>query len=137
MRQWILDSSWPFKYHFKLKNQRNWLKLVWMLKVWSVINCIFVHWTKKLTFKCINHGLNHLLFFSPLKLIKFMYSEKATKFCKTFTFLLSYLVPVKSKVKVSQNFVACSEYMNFTLPHTLNCICVSLFKYHIWISKQF
>ena len=27
---------------------------------------------------------------------------------------LSYVVPVKSKVKISQNFVAFSEYMNFT-----------------------
>ena len=27
--------------------------------------------------------------------------------------LLSYVVPVKSKVKISQNFVAFSEYMNF------------------------
>ena len=32
-----------------MKNQRNWLKQVWMLKFWIVINCIFVHWTKKLT----------------------------------------------------------------------------------------
>ena len=42
-----------------------------------------------------------------------MYSEKATKFCKIFTLLLSYVAPVKSKVKISQNFVAFSEYMNF------------------------
>ena len=42
-----------------------------------------------------------------------MYSEKATKFCKIFNLLLSYEVPVKSKVKISQNFVAFSEYMNF------------------------
>ena len=27
--------------------------------------------------------------------------------------LLSYVVPVESKVKISQNFVAFSEYMNF------------------------
>ena len=27
--------------------------------------------------------------------------------------LLSYVVPVKSEVKISQNFVAFSEYMNF------------------------
>ena len=26
---------------------------------------------------------------------------------------LTYVVPVKSKVKISQNFVVCSEYMNF------------------------
>ena len=45
--------------------------------------------------------------------LKFIYSEKATQFCKIFTFLLSYVVPVKCKVKISQNFVAFSEYMNF------------------------
>ena len=25
----------------------------------------------------------------------------------------------------------------YTLPHTLNVMCVSLFKFHIWILKQF
>ena len=45
--------------------------------------------------------------------LKFIYSEKATKFCEIFTLLLSYVVPVKSKVKISQYFVAFSEYMNF------------------------
>ena len=37
-------------------------------------------------------------------LLKFIYSEKATKFCEIFTLLLSYVVPVKSKVKISQNW---------------------------------
>ena len=46
--------------------------------------------------------------------VKFIYSEKATKFCKISTLLLSYVVTVKSKVEISQNFVAFSEYMNFT-----------------------
>ena len=46
-------------------------------------------------------------------LLKFIYSEKATKFWEIFTLLLSYVVQVKSKVKISQNFVAFSEYMNF------------------------
>ena len=45
--------------------------------------------------------------------IKFIHSEKATQLCEIFTLLLSYVVPVKSKVKISQNFVAFSEYMNF------------------------
>mgnify|MGYP001370235544 CR=1 FL=1 len=44
--------------------------------------------------------------------VKFIYSEKATKCFEIFTLLLSYVVPVKSKVKISQNFVAFSEYMN-------------------------
>ena len=40
-------------------------------------------------------------------LVKFIYSEKATKVCEI-------LHTVKSKGKISQNFVAFSEYMNFT-----------------------
>ena len=47
------------------------------------------------------------------ELLKFIYSEKATKFFEVITLLLSYVVPVKSKVKISKNFVAFSEYMNF------------------------
>ena len=46
--------------------------------------------------------------------LKFIYSEKATKFCEIFTLLLTVCTVVKSKVKISQNFVAFSEYMNFT-----------------------
>ena len=42
--------------------------------------------------------------------LKFIYSEKATKFCKISTLLLSYVVPVKSKVEISQNSVAFSEF---------------------------
>ena len=45
--------------------------------------------------------------------MQFIYSEKATKFCEISTLLLSYVVPVKSKVAISQNFVAFSDYMNF------------------------
>ena len=47
----------------------------------------------------------------PRNLLKFIYSEKATKFCEIST---SYVLPVKSKVEISQNFVAFSEYMNLT-----------------------
>ena len=45
--------------------------------------------------------------------LKFIYSEKATKFCEISTLLLSYVVPVKSKIEISQNFVAFSKCMNF------------------------
>ena len=59
--------------------------------------------------------------FGPIKmswfladlLVKFIYSEKATKFCKIFSLLLTTVHTVKSKGKISQNFVAFSEYMNF------------------------
>ena len=46
--------------------------------------------------------------------VKFVYSEKAKEFCKIFTLLLFYVVQVSSKVKISQNVVAFSEYVNFT-----------------------
>ena len=48
------------------------------------------------------------------RLLKFIYSEKATKFCKIFPLLLTLCTVVKSKGKIAQNFVAFSEYMNFT-----------------------
>ena len=46
-------------------------------------------------------------------LLKFIYSEKATKFCEIFPLPLTVCTAVKSKMKISQNFVAFSEYMNF------------------------
>ena len=45
--------------------------------------------------------------------LKFIYSEKATNFWEVSTVDLSYVVKIKSMVKISQNFVAFSEYMNF------------------------
>ena len=48
-----------------------------------------------------------------LDVLKFVYSEKATKFCETSTLLLSVFTVDKSKEEISQNFVAFSEYMNF------------------------
>ena len=45
--------------------------------------------------------------------IKIIYSEKATTFCEIFLLLLTTEHTVKSKGKISQNFVAFSEYLNF------------------------
>ena len=45
--------------------------------------------------------------------LKFIYSEKATKFCEIFPLLLTVCTAIKSMGKSSQNFVAFSEYMNF------------------------
>ena len=47
--------------------------------------------------------------------VDFKYSEKAIKFCKIFNLFLTVCTAVKSKVKISQNFVANSEYKNFTV----------------------
>ena len=45
--------------------------------------------------------------------LKFIYSEKATKFCEISTLLLIVCTAVKSKVEISKKFVAFSEYLNF------------------------
>ena len=45
--------------------------------------------------------------------VKFIYSEKATKFCEIFPLLLTTVHTVKSKGKILHNFVAVSEYINF------------------------
>ena len=50
----------------------------------------------------------------PPKKLKFIYSEKATKFCEISTLLLTAVHTVKSKAEILQNFVAFSEYENFT-----------------------
>ena len=47
--------------------------------------------------------------------VKFIYFEKATKFCKIYTNYLFYVPSVKKLVKISQYFVAFSEYMNLTV----------------------
>ena len=49
--------------------------------------------------------------------LKFIYSEKAPKFCEIFPLLLTVCTAVKIKGKISQNFVAFSEYTNFKTLH--------------------
>ena len=51
--------------------------------------------------------------------LKLIYSEKATEFCEISTLLLTGTTQDKSKVEISQNFVAFSEYMNFN--NQTNC----------------
>ena len=46
--------------------------------------------------------------------VKFIYSEKATNFCQISTVDLFYVVTDKITVEIFKNFVAFSEYMNFT-----------------------
>ena len=59
----------------------------------------------------LHYGVN--TFWGQISKLKFIYSEKLTKFCEISTLLLSYVVPVKSNMEISQNFLAFLEYMNF------------------------
>ena len=69
---------------------------------WIKINCMKCQ--IRLTPIFIITALHHRTGLDWAWLVKFIYSEKATNFCEIFTLLLSYVVPVKSKVKISQNF---------------------------------
>ena len=64
-----------------------------------------------------------------LRVVKFIYSEKATKFCEISTVDLSYVVTVKSTVEISQNFVAFSEYRIVASRSTSRLVtCLGLFR---------
>ena len=65
--------------------------------------------------------------------LKFIYSEKATKFCEISTLLLSVCTVDKSKVEILQNFVAFSEYMNFknVIP-SLHCFICTTCLFYTW-----
>ena len=52
---------------------------------------------------------------SHWSILKFVYSGKATKFCKFSTLLLSVVHTDKNKVDIMKDFLAFSEYMNFNL----------------------
>ena len=58
---------------------------------------------------------SRLSFVPSVTVVKFIYSEKATKFCEIFSLLLTTVHTVKSKLKISQNFVAFSKYVNFNI----------------------
>ena len=53
------------------------------------------------------------LIFDIFLLLKFVYSEKATKFCEISILLLSTVHTEKSKVEILHNFEAFSERMKF------------------------
>ena len=102
-------KSWQATWHFTL----NFLSLFYSLGFTLLCGI-----ETRLIAQC-NFCFQYLLFlFSSMSLfwLKFIYSEKATKFWEIFTLLLSVCTVDKIKVKISQIFVAFSEYMNF------NCV---------------
>ena len=60
-------------------------------------------------------------------MVKLIFSEKSTKFWEIFTLFLPYVVPIKSKVKILQNIVAFSQYMNFNISQSVTTTKTELF----------
>ena len=61
-----------------------------------------------------SHSVNNK-YKADIVTVKFVYSEKATNFCKISTIDLSSVVMVKSMEVISQNSVGFSEHMNFKI----------------------
>ena len=79
----------------------------------KTLDCNRWNWDLRLEFQVCEMNvemfatIQHLIFFDLMQL------EKATNFWEIFPFLLTVCTVVKSKEKISRNFVAFSEYMNF------------------------
>ena len=95
--KWILDIIWPLNQHFNLKIQRNWIKQVLMLKFLSGINCILLHWRKKLTlFNSEKFLLNYSLFKVNWVNFNTSFAKKVGLMACLFSFLL---LTVRNDVK--------------------------------------
>ena len=78
----------------------------------------------------IVHVFIHSLKYICTACLKFIKSEKATKSFKISTLDLTGTTQDKSTVEVSQNFVAFSEYMNFTMS------VEKVFQYNVLINHR-
>ena len=104
-------------YYFSLSQSVLWLNLFFVLRM--PFDDFLTQFSEMSICRLINTSLfsfnktwnESQLFGSWIKVR--IYSEKATKFWEISTIILSYVVPVRSKVEILQNFVAFSEYMNF------------------------
>ena len=67
-----------------------------------------------MVYDCLNVGVAFHCIAASIVSTKFVHSEKATKFYEISILLLSTVLTDKSIVKILQNFVCFSEYMNFT-----------------------
>ena len=89
---------------------------------------LFVIWDTVLFSEYISNSLKkqRMKSFFWKSCLKFTYSEKATKLCEISINYLSYVLPVKWLLEISQNLVAFSEHMNFTYKN-----------FHVpWLFKQ-
>ena len=89
---------------------------------WSRLGAIFkVSISPNISRDSRDWGQHYISVFYPFSkvcfFLKFTYFEKATKFCEIFTLLLSYAVPVKSKVKILQNWPSQNIWTWGSRPH--------------------
>ena len=96
------------------------------LLYYSIKNCFLLFFRQVYT----NSYCRRSEFWTIFWHVKFISSEKATKFCEISSNYLSYVVSVKYLVKILQNFVAFSECMNFN-PTLLSRSFMDGPKFHV------
>ena len=69
---------------------------------------------------------------NTVHLLKFIYSEKATKFCEIFPLLLTVCTVVKSKEKISQNFCGLLRIYEKNIFDTCNLTIIYLITMWMW-----
>ena len=107
--QWLIVRLVSVVFIHKYKQNTN--MNVQKLEIKQTISSCILVWLRKIFVTLIKNDLHK----HKAKLLsKFIYSEKATQCCEISTFLLSVCTVDKSKVEISQNFLAFSEYTNFS-----------------------
>ena len=127
--KWILDIIWPSNQHFNQKNQRNGKNQVWMLNFLSgMINCILLHWRKKLALVSI---LEFGQWFRNRKLRGLKPWEKKS-FKKSFSFSKKQVWKtqwIEKKSEVTQGFLYFCEFH-------LSTWCFTVFFFSVcWFQK--
>ena len=97
-----------FLFHFDVEDTCCIKGTLYFNKFWYHILKLRSTWTK--SFWTMNERNKVHIFWEGQKILR-----------NQFTLFLSYRVPVKSKVKNSQNFMAFSEYMNYTKRCEFRC----------------
>ena len=117
MQNTVLIASIKHYWHFSINKLMVWTAIYWAQKCYKRGLCIAapMHFVFQWWKGCISRTFGPWEFETAIVtfFLKFIYSEKATKFCEISTLILSTGHTDKSKVEILQNFVAFSEYMNF------------------------
>ena len=108
---YILSIAWDIYFFLSHCGTTGWQKYE--------IETFYNNWA--LTLPCFT--LLMILYSKISSKSKFIYSDKATKFCEISTLLMIVLLTVKIEVEILQNFVAFSEYMNLYELGLVNPFC--------------
>ena len=110
-------------------------------------NDMYINWyvNQVTVFKLLVYSLNNtgrLLFYitSHSLRVQSVQVRLYSKLCIPSAFKIDLLLWHTQLIVCAENvksWVFPFTFQAYILPHTVNCMCVSLFKFHIWILEQF